>query len=40
MGWKIATGALAVGLVVQFVWWNKRAPQVLHPELYPNCRCP
>lgn len=29
MGWKIATGILAVGIVAQFFWWNARAPQVL-----------
>lgn len=28
-GWKIATFALAGLVVAQFLWWNKKAPEVL-----------
>jgi hypothetical protein len=28
-GWKIATFVLGGLVVAQFVWWNKKAPEVL-----------
>jgi hypothetical protein len=28
-GWKIATFALTGLVVVQFLWWNKQAPDVM-----------
>lgn len=28
--WKTATFVLAGALVVQFWWWNKKAPEVLN----------
>jgi hypothetical protein len=29
-GWKIATFALGGLVIAQFVWWNKKAPEVLN----------
>ena len=40
MGWKVATFALTGLVVAQFLWWNKKAPQVLNlggaPALPPQ----
>lgn len=33
--WMWATVALTGALVVQFKWWDKRAPQVLDPAATP-----
>lgn len=27
--WMYATGALTAALIFQFMWWNKKAPEVL-----------
>jgi hypothetical protein len=31
--WKYATFALVALIGVQFVWWDRQAPQVLRPQL-------